>query len=96
MNKTWQLHKSGHNFYITIKGVNANEIDAEIQIDDDKTVKIDEIQRDLIKFKSYVRIEDTSYLGVRFNDFEGQEEKYAELVNYYNSLKDKQKELHDT
>lgn len=95
MNKTWQFHKSGHNFNIIIKGVNANEIDAEIQIDDDKTVKIDEIQRDLIKFKSYVRIEDTSYLGVRFNDFEGQEEKYAELVNYYNSLKDKQKELHD-
>lgn len=95
MNKTWQLHKSGHNFKITIKGVNANEIDAEIQIDDDKTVKIDELQGDLIKFKSYVRIEDTSYLGVRFNDFEGQEEKYAELFNYYNSLKDKQKELHD-
>lgn len=95
MNKTWQLHKSSHNFKITIKGVNANEIDAEIQIDDDKTVKIDEIQGDLIKFKSYVRIEDTSYLGVRFNDFEGQEEKYAELFNYYNSLKDKQKGLHD-
>lgn len=54
MNKTWQLHKSGHNFKITIKGVNANEIDAEIQIDDDKTVKIDEIQGDLIKFKSYI------------------------------------------
>ena len=54
MNKTWQLHKSGHYFNITINGVNANEIDAEIQIDDDKTVEIDEIQGDLIKFKSYI------------------------------------------
>ena len=35
MNKTWQLHKSGHYFNITINGVNANGIDAEIQIDND-------------------------------------------------------------
>lgn len=48
MNKTWQFHKSGHNFNIIIKGVNANRIDAEIQIDGDKTVKIDEIQGNLI------------------------------------------------
>lgn len=95
MNKTWQLHKSGHYFNITINGVNANGIDAEIQIDNDKTVEIDEIKGNIIKFKWYVRIADTSYLGVRFNDFEGQEEKFAELTNYYNSLKDKQKELHD-
>lgn len=96
MNKTWQFHKSGHNFNIIIKGVNANGIDAEIQIDGDKTVKIDEIQGNLIKFKGYVRVEDTSYLGVRFNDFEGQEGQFAELTSYYDLLKEKQKELHDT
>lgn len=67
MNKTWQLHKSGHYFNITINGVNANGIDAEIQIDNDKTVEIDEIKGNIIKFKWYVRIADTSYLGVRFN-----------------------------
>lgn len=96
MNKTWQFHKSGHNFNIIIKGVNANRIDAEIQIDGDKTVKIDEIQGNLIKFKGYVHVEDTSYLGVRFNDFEGQEGQFAELTSYYDLLKEKQKELHDT
>ena len=95
MIKSWHLHKSDHKFDITINGVNANGIDAEIQIDNDKTVEIDEIKGNIIKFKWYVRIADTSYLGVRFNDFEGQEEKFAELTNYYNSLKDKQKELHD-
>ena len=40
MNKTWQLHKSGHYFNITINGVNANGIDAEIQIDNDKQSKL--------------------------------------------------------
>lgn len=95
MSKSWHLHKSDHKFDITINGVNVNEIDADIKIDGDKTVKIDEIQGNLIKFKRYVRIADTSYLGVRFNDFEGQEEKFAELTSYYNSLKEKQKELHD-
>lgn len=95
MSKSWQLHKAGHNFNITINGVNINGIDAEIQIDGDKTVEIDEIQGNIIKFKRYVRLADTSYLGVRFNDFEGQEEKFAELTSYYNSLKENQKELHD-
>ena len=91
MSKTWHLHKSGHKFDITINGVNVNEIDADIKIDGDKTVKIDEIQGNLIKFKRYVRIADTSYLGVRFNDFEGQEEKFVELTSYYNSLKENRK-----
>ena len=90
MIKSWHLHKSDHKFDITINDVDANGIDAEIQIDNDKTVEIDEIKGNIIKFKWYVRIADTSYLGVRFNDFEGQEEKFAELTNYYNSLKDKQ------
>lgn len=48
MSKTWHLHKSGHKFDITINGVNVNEIDADIKIDGDKTVKIDEIQGNLI------------------------------------------------
>lgn len=95
MSKTWHLHKSGHKFDITINGVNVNEIDVDIKIDGDKTVKIDEIQGNLIKFKRYVRVRDTPYLGVRFNDFEGQEELFAELTNYYDLLKEKQKELHD-
>ena len=44
MIKSWHLHKSDHKFDITINGVNANGIDAEIQIDNDKTVEIDEIK----------------------------------------------------
>lgn len=95
MSKSWHLHKSGHIFDITFKGVNVNGVDAEIQIDGEITGEIDEIQENIIKFKRYVHIADTSYLGVRFNDFEGQEEKLAELTDYYNSLKEKQKELHD-
>lgn len=62
------MHKSGHIFNITINGANINRIDAEIQIDGDKKVELDEIQGNLIKFKRYVRLADTSYLGVRFNN----------------------------
>lgn len=32
MIKSWHLHKSDHKFDITINGVNANGIDAEIQM----------------------------------------------------------------